>query len=111
VGLRVEMYAGGKWSEAGLLKPGDQPGSLSDSSIGETPARRDVLIFRCLGDRSRVTRSAGGVDLCTGPDRHVATVAEEMLADLQPGQSFEKTVWLDSGRSFLVRWTHVADAG
>jgi hypothetical protein len=111
VGLRVEMYAKDEWREVGRLESGDKPGSMSDNDVGEIPARREVLIFRCLGDRSVITRSVAGADACIGPNRSVVAVAEEILADLQPGQSFEKTVQTDNGFSFLVRWTHVAEAG
>jgi hypothetical protein len=111
-GLRVEIYAGGTWHEAGLVRPGDQPGSMSDNCLGEVPPRRDVLMFRCLGvEGSVVTRSITSADWCTGKDRVVAAAGEELLARLGAGESFERTVWLDSGRSFLVRWTHMAEAG
>jgi hypothetical protein len=90
------------WVTVGALTPESPEGSITDITGG----RRDVLLFRCDGDRSVVSRSAGGFDLEVGPDRVVVPIELEILADLGDGQSYERDVTSDAGREYRARWTH-----
>jgi hypothetical protein len=93
----------GKWITLGTLSPAADAGSITDMAGG----RRDILLFRCEGERSVISRSAGGIDFDAGETRAVAPLEGlETLAELGDGQVYERDVVSDSGREYRARWTH-----
>ena len=69
---------------------------------------RDLIVFRCDGERSAVCLSMPGTTTTeVGRERAVITDGLEALASLSSGQSFERDVTTDRGMSCRVRWTHV----
>lgn len=94
--------SGSEWKRAGVLNPGDLPGSLSDCHDGV----RDLIVFRCEGTRSVISLSMGGADFEFGDERAIVTDGLKELASLGPGESFERNVTTDRGLSCRVRWTH-----
>jgi hypothetical protein len=104
--LRFEIRTDGasRWRQAGLLAPGDQEGSVSDTSAGNW---RDVIMFACHGGYSVIRRSAGGADCEIGPDRVVMTYGIEELARLRAGEAFELDAVSPGGIKYRARWTHI----
>lgn len=90
------------WTRAAVLNPGDPVGSVSDCHDG----RRDVILFRCEPERSVIYLSAAGADYESGPERIVVTLGTRELAVLADGESFERAVTTDRGKSCTVRWRH-----
>jgi hypothetical protein len=98
-----EDGAGG-WVTVGSLTPTDREGSITDIT---EDGNRDILLFRCDGARSVISRSADALDFTVGPDRVVLPVmGREILAELGVGQSYERDVTSDAGREYRARWTH-----
>lgn len=94
------------WLTLGTLTPGDQEGSITDITDG----RRNVLLFRCEGERSIVSRSVGGTDWEVGAERVVVPLAgRERVAVLADGQSYERQLLSDAGLEYRARWTHRAN--
>jgi hypothetical protein len=96
--------AGNSWHRAGRLSPGDREGRVSCNRPG---GAREVILFACLGDRSRVRRSAGGPHFERGAARVVSASGLEDLAILADGESYVMDVVTDAGHALAVRWTHV----
>jgi hypothetical protein len=102
--FEVRPAGGDGWVTLGILIPEDPEGSIS-SMTGD--GGRDILLFRCEGVRSVVSRSVGGLDFTDGPDRIVVPLGgREILADLGAGQSYERDVTSDALREYRARWTH-----
>lgn len=103
--LILEVSAGGSgWKRAAVLNPGDREGSVSDCRDGH----RDVILFRCDGDRSIIRASATGMDFEAGDERTVVTLGTAELAALTAGESFARYVTTDRGMSCQIRWRHEA---
>lgn len=95
------------WATLDRLTPASPEGSIT-SMTGD--GGRDVLLFRCEGERSVIWRSAGGVDFEDGPNRVVMPLkGREMLAELYDGQSHELDITSDALREYRARWTHQDD--
>jgi hypothetical protein len=102
--FEVRPAGGDNWIRLGTLTPETPEGSVT-SMTGD--GGRDILLFRCDGARSVVSRSAGGFDFTVGQDRIVVPVdRRETLAELATGQSYERDVTSDAGREYRARWTH-----
>ena len=106
--LRFEalLPGGSGWAPVGpLLLAGDDEGSITD--IAEAGARH-IILFRCDGARSVISRSAGGIDFEAGPHRVVGLLGgREILADLGDGESYERDVTsADLRVAYRARWTH-----
>lgn len=103
--LLYEIQLPGKsdWTTLGTLTPGMPEGSITDMAEG---GDRDILLFRCDGARSVVSRSVGGVDVEAGPVREVRSLGREVLAVLGDGKSYERDVTSDTLRRYRARWTH-----
>jgi hypothetical protein len=104
----IQPPGAGAWTTAGTLSAADREGSITDTT---GPGARDIILFRCDGDRSVVCRSAGGIDFEAGPVRAVLPLeGRETLAELRDGQVYERDVRSDRGIAYRARWTH-RDAG
>jgi hypothetical protein len=106
--MKAWVPGAGEWITVGTLAEGDPEGSITDIT-GD--GGRDVLLFRCEGARSVISRSAGGFDFEVGPKlRAVAPLAgREVLAELGDGESYERDVTsADTLREYTARWTHHA---
>ena len=100
----VRFAGGDSWVKLGALTPGAPEGSITSMT---EDGGRDILLFRCDGARSVISRSVGGLDFEAGPDRVVVPVeGREILAELAVGQSYERDVTSDAGREYRARWTH-----
>jgi hypothetical protein len=102
----IRVAGASDWTTIGSLGPVDREGSITDMTGG----RRDVLLFRCEGGRSVISRSAAGIDFESGPDRVVLPLdgRRQTLAVLGDGQAYERDVISDAGREYRARWTHRA---
>jgi len=102
--LIMEWHDGQQWRHLATLTPESAEGSISASGLlGD----RDVILFRCLGDHSRVRRSIGGFDTADGPARVVTPLLGfEELAVLRAGECHELTAITDRGIPYTVRWRH-----
>lgn len=107
--LSIEIYNQGVdlWIKAGELKPGDQPGSLSDN---KPDGSRDIYLFECAPDdlSSTVYRSEVGADIEVGQLRVVDPVGNlEVIKRLKQGESFEMEIKTDkSPEPHRIRFTH-----
>lgn len=99
----IALPGDSNWTTLGTLTPDTPEGSITDMTDGG----RDILLFRCAGDKSVVTRSVGGIDVEAGPDRVVLPLkGREILAELGDGQSYERDVTSGTLREYRARWTH-----
>ena len=108
--LRVEVYGSDvrQWIQAGEVKPGDPPGSMSDNKPDST---RDLYIFECDPDDSKSTiyKSELGVDVSQGNLRAVISDRSRwgIIKELEKNEVFEMSVRTDiSPRPRQVRFTH-----
>jgi hypothetical protein len=104
--LLFEIRKGaGDWVTLGAMAPGEPEGSVTDVTGGG----RDILLFRCDGARSVVSRLAGAIDFDIGPGTRVVMLPDggrEILAELAAGQSYERDVISDARREYRARWSH-----
>jgi hypothetical protein len=102
--FEVRMAAGGDWVTLGTLTPETLEGSVTDITGGG----RDILLFRCDGARSVVSRLADPPAFDAGPLRAVRLpiTGREILADLGDGHSYELDVISEKRRGYRARWTH-----
>jgi len=102
--FEIQRNADGDWKTLGILTPETLEGSVTDMTGGI----RDILLFRCDGARSVVSRLAGASDITAGPVRAVKIPAAglETLAELGDGQSYEREVISDNLTGYRARWTH-----
>lgn len=110
--LRIEVYnpERNSWIQAGEVKPGDPPGSISSN---KPDGSRDVYMFDCAPDDSKSTiqRSGFGVDAELAEGRLRAVVPDpsrlEVVKELKPGESYEMTIKTDrSPQPRQIRFTH-----
>lgn len=104
----VQLPGESGWVTLAALTPEMPEGSITDTAQGG----RDIIMFRCEGDRSVISRSADGIDFEAGQLRAVLLPIEgrETLAELSGGQVYERDVRSDQGIAYRARWTH-RDAG
>lgn len=96
-----------EWVKAGEVKPGDQPGSISDN----IQQGRQVYLFSCKKDDSGsiIYRSKLGVDVdLSNTARLVSNLTGfETVKELSKGESFEMSVKTDrSPEPRHIRFTH-----
>ena len=96
-----------QWVEVGEVKPGDRPGSISDS----TPKGRQVYLFSCKGDDSGSTiyRSKFGMDVDLSNTARLINnlTGFETVKELSKGESFEMNVKTDRApEPRHIRFTH-----
>ncbi len=96
----------GPWRPVAALTRDSQPGSISNNLPSRLGGGRDVIMFRCEGGHSVISRSSAGADYEAGPDRVLLTAGDVELARLHTGESYEMAVTTDRGVSCTVRWTH-----
>lgn len=106
--LKIEVYNAerNKWIKAGVVEPGDSPGSISQN---KPDGSREVYLFQCEpDDRSSVVyRSEGGIDIATPQIREVDTTGLVEVARLKDGQSHTISVKTDvSEVRRVIRFTH-----
>src|SRR3989344_8426571 len=78
--LNLEILAQDeKWKILATLSPEDTPGSISDNSDGI----RNVYVFECSNERSRVYLSKGGLDFCKEENRVLVTEDLPILKELK----------------------------
>lgn len=102
--LVVERHGVGGWLPVGVVRPGEQPGSVSDLMSGG----RQMLLFLCDEVGAMVSRSPviAHEALVPGSDVVLCAPGLKILAMLrEPGDYYEKWVRMDSGFDTLVRWT------
>lgn len=93
------------WRTLGVLRAAGRAGSITDTR----PGSREIISFRCEGNRSVISRSAGGIDFEAGPLRALVPLkGSETLAELGDGQVYERDVISDRGIAYRARWTHRA---
>lgn len=91
------------WQTLGVLRAADREGSITDTR----PGSREIILFRCEGNRSVISRSAGGVDYEAGEARTVLPLQGRVtLAELNDGDFYERDVTSDRGIAYRARWTH-----
>ncbi|MCW6160243.1 MAG: hypothetical protein LVQ95_04110 [Candidatus Micrarchaeales archaeon] len=114
--LTIEVYSdeAKRWIEAVRLKPGDNPGSMSN----HTPdMRREIIMFKCSADDSRsiIYKPKTSVDftVCAKSSaaslRMVSTLGDlDIIRTLRKGDSLEMNVTTDISRGpRTVKFTHV----
>ena len=113
--LTIEVYSdeAKKWVEAGRLKPGDSPGSISN----HTPdMRREIIMFECAADDSKSTiyKPRAEVDVTAyvkgrASQRAVRSFGDfDMIRTLRKGDSVEMKVTTDiSSGPRTLKFTHV----
>lgn len=109
--LEIEVYNKqvGRWVKAGEVKPGDRPGSMSDS---KADGKRDIYLFECAADDSKsiIYRSAFGADLESAKEERTIFLDPSkrvVIKELVKGESYEMTVTTERARqSSRIRFTH-----
>lgn len=102
--LEVRPPGAGEWKTASVLGPADREGSISDT---RQDGVRDVILFRCEGGKSVISRAGGGIGFEAGQVRSVLPFAgRETLAELAAGEVYEQDVRTDQGTCCRARWTH-----
>jgi hypothetical protein len=104
--FEVGPRGGGTWATLDTLDPATPEGSITDIT-GD--GRRDVILFRCEGSRSVISRSVAGIDYRDdgGKKRVVVPLGGvDVLAELSDGQSYERDITSDAGLGYRARWTH-----
>jgi hypothetical protein len=104
--LLLEILPSGErdWTTVGVLRAADRAGSITDTA---GPGAREIISFRCEGDRSVISRSAGGIDFEVGPLRALLPLGGHVtLAELGDGEAYERDVTSDRGIAYRARWTH-----
>jgi hypothetical protein len=85
--LVVERFKNGAWEEAGRRRAGEAPGSMSDNG---DDGSRQLVLFECKGEYSRVYRLGIGLDQQIGGNRLISNpddVSQE-IARLRVGEEF-----------------------
>ncbi len=109
--LKIEAYSGdkSKWVDVGEVKPGEQPGSLSQNRPDGT---REVILFSCASDNSQSTiyRSKSGIDLVVGNIRAIVNDMEnwetvKVLKDGDPPHIMSLKTDVSPQRR-IIRFTH-----
>jgi hypothetical protein len=105
--LEVRPPGASEWKTASVLGPADQEGSISDT---RPDGVRDVILFRCEGGKSVISRSGGGIDFEEASQARVVLpfAGRETLAELGAGEVYERDVRTDRGTCCRARWTHRA---
>lgn len=106
--LNLEVFNAQKneWVKIGELKPGQQPGSVSQN---KPDGSREVYIFECKTDDSESTiyRSQAGVDIATPQTRAIGTAGLEKVAILKDGESHKISIKTDVNEiRKVIRFTH-----
>jgi hypothetical protein len=99
------LPGGDEWTPVAVVSSVDRGGSLSDISQGYS----DLVLFRCYGSHSVVSRSVGGVDYALedgGVTGFLPLGGLAELARLRRGASFEMRLVSDRGVAYGARWTH-----
>ena len=86
--LHIETSIEGSWKEIAVLKPGDQPGSMSNL---KEDGSREIYVFECdRNDRdSTVFKSRAGIDIVEGATREILSTHYDIVQTLTAGQSLE----------------------
>lgn len=102
--LVTSALLNGVWRKIGQIGPSDPPGSLTDSSDN----KREIYSFKCYGDYSVISRSAGGFDYKVGGvGRMISSFGLIPVSTLRAGESYEKHIKSDRlPESVLIRFTH-----
>lgn len=99
----MEIGSRDEWAEVGVLTADDREASMSNVASGH----RELILFRCEGTHSVISRSKAGVDYETGPMRAMVTTGVEEIARLEPGEVHETTIQTDRMvEPMKLRFTH-----
>lgn len=98
---------GDKWLPVVGLRPGDQPGSISDNP---PDGDRQVYLFEAGPQQATIVRSEAGLDIETDTTRVTYAAAGFVaVASLAAGESHELTVTAQNGEPRQFRFTYVDD--
>jgi hypothetical protein len=102
--LVMEFHDGRRWRHLTALTAESAEGSISAARPSGT---RDMILFRCDGDRSVIRRSTGGYDWEDGLTTVIVPVGGfEEVTVLTAGECYELTASTGRGVPYTVRWRH-----
>jgi hypothetical protein len=86
-----------------VQKEGSRPGSFSDNSRG----RRELIKLMFENGRFEILRTVFGADLEASFTRTVRSPADEILAKLDPGKTYNTKIMTDKTPLLDFRFTHI----
>ena len=102
--LLIQIKKGATWVDLATLKPGDNPGSISDN----LPEKRELYVFKCSGDDlySVLLRSKQGIDVESQSARVILSKDFETVRTLRKGDTHDLGVVAQDGTLKLLRFKH-----